>query len=96
MNGLVAPRYSANGVHCMGDAVHRHPPTNGLGLNMSVADGFNLAWKLALVERVSQEPDCSIPIPPSVNRWVPPAWVVRCRVRARRAGSDATRRMIRH
>ncbi|MFM7095553.1 MAG: FAD-dependent monooxygenase, partial [Actinomycetota bacterium] len=27
VNGLVAPRYSANGVHCMGDAVHRHPPT---------------------------------------------------------------------
>lgn len=51
VNGLVAPRYSANGVHCMGDAVHRHPPTNGLGLNMSVADGYNLAWKLALVEK---------------------------------------------
>jgi len=50
VNGLVAPRYSANGVHCMGDAVHRHPPTNGLGLNMSVADGYNLAWKIALVE----------------------------------------------
>jgi len=51
VNGLVAPRYSANGVHCMGDAVHRHPPTNGLGLNMSVADGYNLAWKLAMVEK---------------------------------------------
>jgi len=32
----------------MGDAVHRHPPTNGLGLNMSIADADNLAWKLAL------------------------------------------------
>jgi 2,4-dichlorophenol 6-monooxygenase len=51
VNGLVAPHYSSNGVHCMGDAVHRHPPTNGLGLNMSVADGYNLAWKLALVEK---------------------------------------------
>lgn len=51
VNGLVAPRYSSNGVHCMGDAVHRHPPTNGLGLNMSVADGYNLAWKLAMVEK---------------------------------------------
>lgn len=51
VNGLVAPRYSTNGVHCMGDAVHRHPPTNGLGLNMSVADAYNLAWKLALVEK---------------------------------------------
>lgn len=51
VNGLVAPQYSKDGVHCMGDAVHRHPPTNGLGLNMSVADGYNLAWKIALVEK---------------------------------------------
>jgi len=36
-------------VFCMGDAVHRHPPTNGLGLNMSIADAYNLGWKLALV-----------------------------------------------
>jgi 2,4-dichlorophenol 6-monooxygenase len=43
----VAPQYSTGNVFCMGDAVHRHPPTNGLGLNMSVADAFNLAWKLA-------------------------------------------------
>jgi 2,4-dichlorophenol 6-monooxygenase len=41
----IAPRYSSGKVFCMGDAVHRHPPTNGLGLNMS----YNLAWKLALV-----------------------------------------------
>jgi 2,4-dichlorophenol 6-monooxygenase len=50
VNALVAPKYSSDGVHCMGDAVHRHPPTNGLGLNMSVADAFNLAWKIALFE----------------------------------------------
>jgi 2,4-dichlorophenol 6-monooxygenase len=48
-NAQVAPTYSAGRVFCMGDAVHRHPPTNGLGLNMSVADAFNLGWKLALV-----------------------------------------------
>lgn len=51
VNALVAPRYSSGNVHCMGDAVHRHPPTNGLGLNMSVADAFNLAWKIAMVEK---------------------------------------------
>lgn len=51
VNAQVAPKYSAGNVFCMGDAVHRHPPTNGLGLNMSVADAFNLAWKIALVER---------------------------------------------
>jgi 2,4-dichlorophenol 6-monooxygenase len=45
----VAGRYSSGNVFCMGDAVHRHPPTNGLGLNMSVADAYNLAWKLAFV-----------------------------------------------
>lgn len=33
----------------MGDAVHRHPPLNGLGSNTSVQDAYNLAWKLALV-----------------------------------------------
>jgi 2,4-dichlorophenol 6-monooxygenase len=45
----IAPSYSAGRVFCMGDAVHRHPPTNGLGLNMSIADAYNLGWKLALV-----------------------------------------------
>ena len=28
----IAPAYAAGRVFCMGDAVHRHPPTNGLGL----------------------------------------------------------------
>ncbi|MFC8360059.1 FAD-dependent monooxygenase [Streptomyces griseorubiginosus] len=51
VNAQVAPVYGRDGAYCAGDAVHRHPPTNGLGLNMSVADGFNLAWKLALVHR---------------------------------------------
>ncbi|QUQ63680.1 FAD-dependent monooxygenase [Kutzneria sp. CA-103260] len=49
VNAQVAPQYSAGRYFCLGDAVHRHPPTNGLGLNMSVADAFNLSWKLALV-----------------------------------------------
>jgi 2,4-dichlorophenol 6-monooxygenase len=33
----------------MGDAVHRHPPTNGLGSNTSIQDAYNLCWKLKLV-----------------------------------------------
>jgi 2,4-dichlorophenol 6-monooxygenase len=36
-------------VFCAGDAVHRHPPTNGLGSNTSIQDSYNRAWKLALV-----------------------------------------------
>ena len=49
INHQVAARYQDRRVFAMGDAVHRHPPTNGLGLNTSIADAFNLAWKLALV-----------------------------------------------
>jgi 2,4-dichlorophenol 6-monooxygenase len=36
-------------VFCVGDAIHRHPPTNGLGSNTSVQDSYNLSWKLAHV-----------------------------------------------
>ncbi|MCW2903793.1 MAG: tfdB [Streptosporangiaceae bacterium] len=49
INDLVASHYAQGRVFCMGDAVHRHPPSNGLGLNTSTADGYNLAWKLRLV-----------------------------------------------
>lgn len=38
-------------VFCAGDAVHRHPPTNGLGSNTSIQDSYNLAWKLHHVLR---------------------------------------------
>jgi hypothetical protein len=34
---------------CLGDAIHRHPPTLGLGSNTCIQDSFNLAWKLSLV-----------------------------------------------
>jgi hypothetical protein len=36
---------------CLGDAVHRHPPFNGLGSNTCVQDAFNLAWKIAYVQK---------------------------------------------
>ena len=40
----------------MGDAIHRHPPSNGLGSNTSVQDAYNLAWKLAAVLRGQAAP----------------------------------------
>jgi 2,4-dichlorophenol 6-monooxygenase len=43
-------------VFCAGDAVHRHPPTNGLGSNTSIQDSYNLAWKLAHVLNGSAAP----------------------------------------
>lgn len=49
INHCVATNYSKGRVHCMGDAVHRHPPANGLGSNTCVQDGFNIAWKLKYV-----------------------------------------------
>ena len=48
-NKMYATRYRAGRVFCAGDAVHRHPPSNGLGSNTSVQDSYNLAWKLAAV-----------------------------------------------
>jgi 2,4-dichlorophenol 6-monooxygenase len=48
-NKMYATRYAEGRVYCMGDACHRHPPSNGLGSNTSIADAYNLAWKLALV-----------------------------------------------
>ncbi|MEW1957157.1 FAD-dependent monooxygenase [Kineococcus sp. NPDC059986] len=49
VNHAWAEEYSAGRVFCTGDAVHRHPPSNGLGSNTSIQDSYNLAWKLALV-----------------------------------------------
>jgi 2-polyprenyl-6-methoxyphenol hydroxylase-like FAD-dependent oxidoreductase len=50
-NKMYATRYRHGRVLCAGDAVHRHPPSNGLGSNTSIQDAYNLAWKLALVLR---------------------------------------------
>jgi 2,4-dichlorophenol 6-monooxygenase len=43
-------------VFCMGDAIHRHPPTGGLGANTCIQDAYNLAWKLAAVLRGEAAP----------------------------------------
>lgn len=51
VNHAYATQYSSGRVFCAGDAVHRHPPSNGLGSNTSVQDAYNLAWKLAMVVR---------------------------------------------
>jgi 2,4-dichlorophenol 6-monooxygenase len=49
VNEAYATSFSSGRVFCGGDAVHRHPPSNGLGSNTSIQDAFNLAWKLAFV-----------------------------------------------
>ncbi|KAH7351470.1 FAD binding domain-containing protein [Pyrenochaeta sp. MPI-SDFR-AT-0127] len=51
INEIYAETYAnvAQNVVCLGDAVHRHPPHNGLGSNTCIQDAFNLAWKIAYV-----------------------------------------------
>jgi 2,4-dichlorophenol 6-monooxygenase len=49
VNNMYATHMQNGRVFCMGDATHRHPPSNGLGSNTSIQDAFNLAWKLAHV-----------------------------------------------
>ncbi|SFK53301.1 FAD-dependent oxidoreductase [Geodermatophilus ruber] len=49
VNHHYATTISRGRVFCAGDAIHRHPPTNGLGSNTSIQDSYNLAWKLAHV-----------------------------------------------
>ena len=51
VNDSYATQLSKGRVFIMGDAAHRHPPSNGLGSNTSIQDAYNLAWKLAAVCR---------------------------------------------
>ncbi|MGP1354987.1 FAD-dependent oxidoreductase [Roseicyclus sp.] len=49
VNNMYATHMQTERVFIMGDAAHRHPPSNGLGSNTSIQDAYNLAWKLAHV-----------------------------------------------
>lgn len=48
-NEMYATHLQKGRVFCAGDAIHRHPPSNGLGSNTSIQDSYNLAWKIAAV-----------------------------------------------
>ncbi|MGJ7918510.1 FAD-dependent oxidoreductase [Massilia sp. LXY-6] len=56
VNEAYATEYAKGRVFCAGDAVHRHPPSSGLGLNTCVQDAHNLAWKLAFVLKGHADP----------------------------------------
>ena len=49
VNNMYATHLQKDRVFIMGDAAHRHPPSNGLGSNTSIQDAFNLSWKLSMV-----------------------------------------------
>jgi 2-polyprenyl-6-methoxyphenol hydroxylase-like FAD-dependent oxidoreductase len=45
------PRYRDGRIFLAGDAAHVHSPAGAQGMNTGIQDAYNLAWKLALVER---------------------------------------------
>lgn len=48
--------FRAGRVFLAGDAAHIHSPAGGQGMNTGIQDGWNLAWKLALVVRGEAHP----------------------------------------
>ena len=46
---LIADRYRERRMFLAGDACHLHPPFGGYGMNLGIADGVDLGWKLAAV-----------------------------------------------
>ncbi|SOJ55581.1 Pentachlorophenol 4-monooxygenase [Mycobacterium simulans] len=57
VHSRVVPIYRHGSVFLVGDAAHVHSPVGAQGMNTGIQDAYNLAWKLALVERgISDEP----------------------------------------
>lgn len=48
-SSLIADSYRDRRIFLIGDACHLHPPFGGYGMNMGLADGVDLGWKLAAV-----------------------------------------------
>lgn len=48
---LIADRYRNGRMFLAGDACHLHPPFGGYGMNLGIADGVDLGWKLAAALR---------------------------------------------
>lgn len=46
---FIADRYRQGRIFLAGDACHLHPPFGGYGMNMGIADGVDLGWKIAAV-----------------------------------------------
>ena len=43
---LIADSYRSGRIFLAGDACHLHPPFGGYGMNLGIADGVDLGWKL--------------------------------------------------
>jgi 2-polyprenyl-6-methoxyphenol hydroxylase-like FAD-dependent oxidoreductase len=51
VHSRTVPGYRDGRVFLVGDAAHVHSPAGAQGMNTGIQDAYNLAWKLALVER---------------------------------------------
>ena len=49
MEGVIADQFHVGRIFLVGDAVKRHPPTGGLGMNSGVQEAYNLSWKIKAV-----------------------------------------------
>lgn len=49
-------RFSSGRCFVAGDSAHIHTPAGGQGMNTGIQDGYNLAWKLALVLKHGADP----------------------------------------
>jgi putative polyketide hydroxylase len=53
---FIAERFRDGRTFLIGDAAHRITPRGGTGMNMAIADGYDLGWKLAWVLRNWADP----------------------------------------
>lgn len=44
--GIAEPEHTKFGIYLLGDAWHQVLPAGGMGLNLAIADAYNLIWKL--------------------------------------------------
>lgn len=56
INSRLASMYRDDRIFLAGDAAHIHSPVGGQGMNTGLQDAFNLAWKLALVQKGKAHP----------------------------------------
>jgi 2-polyprenyl-6-methoxyphenol hydroxylase-like FAD-dependent oxidoreductase len=66
---MYATHMQKDRVFIMGDAAHRHPPSNGLGSNTSIQDGFNLAGNWPRFSRIRQRRRFWTAIALNARRW---------------------------
>ncbi len=57
VNHRAASEFRKGRIFLAGDAAHEHVPIGGQGMNTSIQDAFNLAWKLAYVMQGKAHPE---------------------------------------